>query len=101
VSNTRLFVVAGILVATGLLLLSPLASSEPDGLEKVASENGFAESAEGHALQDGPLAGYSVKGINDERWSNALSGLIGMLITFGVGLAVFALLRATRRRPGS
>lgn len=100
-SNTKLFVAAGLLVASGLVLfVSPLASSEPDGLEKVASDNGLAERAEGHALRKSPVAGYSMKGIDDERWSTGLSGLVGVLLTFGIGLAIFALLRARRGRPG-
>jgi cobalt/nickel transport protein len=102
VSGSRLFVVAGLLVATGLaLFVSPLASSEPDGLERVAENAGFASTADDHALENGPVADYSVRGIDDERWSTAVSGLIGVLITFGIGLGVFALLRRRSRPPGS
>lgn len=100
-SSSRLFVVAGLLVAAGLaLLVSPLASSEPDGLDKVAGDRGFAATADDHALENGPLADYSVRGVEDERWSTALSGLFGVLMTFGIGLGVFALLRRRGRTPG-
>jgi hypothetical protein len=97
VSNTKLFVMAGLLIAAGLaLFVSPLASSEPDGLERVATDEGFIDAAGDHALKDNPVADYSVKGIDDDRWSTAISGLIGVLVTFGVGVGVFALLRTFR-----
>lgn len=99
-SNPKLFVIAGLLVAIGLaLFVSPLASSQPDGLERVATDEGFIDTAEDHAMTDSPVAGYSVRGINDERWSTALSGLIGVLVTFGVGVALFAFMRTMKREP--
>jgi PDGLE domain len=100
-SNMRLFLVAGLLVAIGLaLVVSPFASSSPDGLEKVATDKGFLETAQDHAFADGPLADYAVKGVDNERLSTGLSGLIGVLLTFGVGLALFALVRGRRSGPG-
>jgi cobalt/nickel transport protein len=99
-SNLRLFVIGGLLVAVALaLIVSGFASSSPDGLEKVAEDKGFLETAQDHLFGDGPLADYTVKGVDNERLSTGLAGLIGVLVTFGVGLALFALLRAMR--PGS
>ena len=93
----RLFVIAGLLVAVGLaLVVSGFASSSPDGLERVAEDEGFLETARDHLFADGPLADYAVKGVDNERLSTGLSGLIGVLITFGVGLGLFALVRARR-----
>ena len=86
-SNLRLFLAAGLLVAVGLaLVVSGFASSSPDGLEKVAEDKGFLETAKDHLFADGPLADYAVEGVGNERLSTGLSGLIGVLITFGVGL---------------
>ena len=86
-SNTRLFLIAGLLVAVGLaLVVSGFASSSPDGLERVAEDKGFLETAQDHLFADGPLADYAVKGVDNERLSTGLSGLVGVLITFGVGL---------------
>jgi cobalt/nickel transport protein len=94
-SNLRMFLLGGLLVAIGLaLIVSGFASSSPDGLEKVAEDKGFLETARDHVFADGPLADYSVKGVDNERLSTGLSGLIGVLITFGIGLALFALLRS-------
>ena len=98
-SNLRMFLLGGLLVAIGLAtLVSGFASSSPDGLNKVAEDHGFAASAKEHLFETGPLAGYAVKGVNSDRLSTALAGLIGVLVTFGVGLALFALLRAMRSR---
>jgi cobalt/nickel transport protein len=100
-SNLRLFLIAGLLVAIGLaLVVSGFASSSPDGLEKVAGDKGFLETAQDHLFADGPLADYAVKGVDNERLSTGLAGLIGVLVTFGIGLALFALLRTMRSGSG-
>jgi cobalt/nickel transport protein len=98
-SNLRLFLLVGLLVSIGLaLVVSGFASSSPDGLEKVATDKNFLETARDHLFADGPLADYAVKGVGNERLSTGLSGLIGVLVTFGVGWALFALVRALRSR---
>lgn len=103
-SNARLFVLAGVLVTLGLaLFVSPWASSDPDGLERVARDQGFADEERDHALSDSPVADYQVRGVEDDRLGTAVSGLIGTLLTFGLGTAVFAAVRALRgreREPG-
>jgi hypothetical protein len=99
--NLRRFLIAGLLVAAGLaLIVSGFASSSPDGLEKVAADKGFLETAKDHLFAGGPLADYAVKGVGNERLSTGLAGLIGVLVTFGLGVAVFALLRTMRSRSG-
>lgn len=96
-SSTRAFIVAGLLVTAALaLFVSPWASSQPDGLQRVSIDKGFSEDADDHAFVDGPVANYSVKGVDDSRLSTALSGLIGVLLTFGIGLGLFGLLRRNR-----
>jgi hypothetical protein len=95
--NAKLFIVAGLLLAGGLaLLVSPFASGSPDGLNRVAVDEGFDKSATEHALEGSPVAGYAVRGIEDESVGRGLSGLIGVLLTFGVGLMLFAALRSFR-----
>lgn len=98
-SNARLFVAGGLLIAFGLaLFVSPLASDEPDGLNRVAIDKGFANDEEAHALNDSPVAGYAVEGVESERLSTGLAGVIGISITFGIGLAVFGGLKVYRDR---
>ena len=96
-SNLRIFLAGGLLVAIGLaMLVSGFASSSPDGLNKVAEDHGFAANARQHLFENGPLAGYAVKGVSNDRLSTGISGLIGVLVTFGIGLALFAMVRAMR-----
>jgi PDGLE domain len=98
-SNLRLFLAGGLLVAVGLaLVVSGLASGSPDGLERVAEDKGFLERARDHLFVDGPLADYKVRGVGNQRLSTGLSGLVGVLVTFGAGLGLFALVRARRSR---
>ena len=50
--------VGGLIVTLGLaFLVSPLASSSPDGLEKVATDEGFIDTAEDHASRRQPVGG--------------------------------------------
>jgi hypothetical protein len=96
-SNLRIFLLGGLLVAIGLaMLVSGFASSSPDGLNKVAEDHGFAANARQHLFENGPLAGYAVKGVRNDRLSTGISGLIGVLVTFGIGLVLFAVVRAMR-----
>ena len=95
-------VVGGLLVALLLaFFVSPHASSKPDGLEKVAADKGLDKGDKAHTLGDGPLADYSVKGVDDETISTGLAGIIGVTLTFAIGLGLFLILRAVRRRSES
>jgi hypothetical protein len=97
--SLALFLVGGLIVALGLaFFVSPYASSSPDGLERVAIDKGFAETAQDHALSESPLADYRVRGVEDERLATGLSGIVGVAITFGVGMILFGALRTFRAR---
>lgn len=97
-----LFIAVGLVVAGGLaLFVSPRASSQPDGLERVAEDQGFAEGAEDHALAEGPTVDDTVEGVDDEGLRTGLSGLIGIAVTFAVAGGLFLVVRRTsgRSRP--
>jgi hypothetical protein len=97
--NLKLFVVGGLIVALGLaFFVSPYASGSPDGLNRVAIDEGFAGQEQEHAAADGPLAGYAVRGVDDEGLSTGLAGVIGVAITFGIGMIAFGALRTMRSR---
>ncbi|MFI6008441.1 energy-coupling factor ABC transporter permease [Streptomyces sp. NPDC051243] len=72
------------------------ASASPDGLEKVAADNGIDKKAEEHAAADSPLADYGVKDITDARLSGGLAGVIGVGVTVVAGTGVFWAVRRRR-----
>lgn len=96
------FIAGGLVVALALaFFVSPSASGEPDGLNRVAIDNGFADTETDHALDDTPTAGYEVRGVGDDRLSTGLAGLVGVAVTFAVAGGVVLLVRRTRRSgPG-
>ncbi|HEX9774278.1 MAG TPA: PDGLE domain-containing protein [Actinomycetota bacterium] len=98
--EARYFVIGGLLVAAGLaMFVSPFASGSPDGLERVSIDQRFDGTAAGHALEGSPVAGYGVRGVGNDRVSAGLAGLVGTLVTFGVGSILFgAVVRANARR---
>ena len=69
--------------------VSYYASSHPDGLEKVAGDVGFLDSAKESAVKDSPLAEYGVAGVENERISGGLAGVIGVASTAAVSFAIF------------
>ena len=99
------FIGAGLVVALLLAgLVSFYASSSPDGLEKVAADKGLDANAEPHTLGNGPLADYGVRGVDDERLSVGLAGIVGVGVTFAVSGGLFLLVRrrgTTADQPSS
>lgn len=97
--RTRTLVLSGVVLALLLAgILSFYASSQPDGLNRVAEDVGFAQTEGDHAAADGPLAGYETEGVGDSRLSGGLAGVVGVLVVLAVtgGLALLV-----RRRPGT
>ncbi|MFI8928660.1 energy-coupling factor ABC transporter permease [Streptomyces sp. NPDC053474] len=74
------------------------ASTNPDGLEKVAHDKGIDRKEEEHAAKDSPFFDYSVEGITDTRLSGGLAGVIGVGVTVVAGTGVFWAVRR-RRAP--
>ncbi|SFY28683.1 energy-coupling factor ABC transporter permease [Streptomyces atratus] len=86
-------------LVTALVLagfVSYYASADPDGLEKVAADQGIDKKTEEHAAKDSPLADYGVKDISDTRISGGLAGVIGVGATVVVGSGVFYVVRRRR-----
>jgi hypothetical protein len=86
----------GFAVVTLLLagVVSTFAPRSPDGLQRVAREQGIARTERPHALGDGPMAGYAVKTADDGSLSGGLAGVTGVLVVLGLTSGVaFALRR--------
>jgi cobalt/nickel transport protein len=81
---------ASLVIAGGI---SYYASSQPDGFEKAAGEIGFLDTAEESPLKDSPLAEYGVAGVENERLSGALAGVIGVGATAAISFVIFYGLR--------
>ncbi|MFL7808634.1 MAG: PDGLE domain-containing protein [Anaerolineae bacterium] len=89
--------VVGLLIALGLALLSPLASPHPDGLERVAEDQGFIDRAQDPPFQ--VIADYAFPGIENEAVATVMAGLVGTLSVFSLGYGLAMLLRRRREEP--
>jgi hypothetical protein len=86
--------VVGIGIAILITFFSPLASSEPDGLEKVAENEGFI-----HSAKDAPytvIADYVFPWVHNEDAATVLAGITGVLIVAAIALTVAFLLWRVR-----
>ncbi len=91
----------GLIVALFVVLvLAPNASSSPDGLERVAENEGFADKAEGARFE--LLSDYSIPGVDNEAASTILAGVIGVIVVAGITLLAARVLRSRsgRGQPG-
>jgi cobalt/nickel transport system permease protein len=92
----RGWIAAGLGLSLAVVLLAPLASADPDGLERVATDLGFIERG-----QDAPysvLPDYTVPFLGETSLSTIAAGLIGALVVAGLTVAAVQLLA---RRPGA
>lgn len=94
------FTILALAVAVGLgTALSPFASPEPDGLERVAEDAGFLEEGRLHAIQrDAPIPDYAFPGIENARLAAGVAGFAGTLGVFVIALALARALRTSRAR---
>jgi cobalt/nickel transport protein len=88
-TRNRAFVISGLGIALLIaVLLSPFASSNPDGLDRVSQDQGFEKKA-----AEEPIAHklpfyrvfeeYQLRGV-PEQIATPAAGLIGTLVTFGL-----------------
>jgi PDGLE domain len=76
---------------------SPFASSSPDGLEKVAERQGFADRGRLAPVQErAPVPDYAIPGFEDARLATALAGVAGVLGVFALGAGVALVVRRPR-----
>jgi cobalt/nickel transport system permease protein len=92
--GSRGWVLGGIAVAVVVVLLAPLASTSPDGLERVAGDLGFLN--RGQAASYGLIPDYTIPFLGATPTSTIVAGLVGIVV---VGGLMFGVSRALRRRP--
>ncbi|OIJ63826.1 energy-coupling factor ABC transporter permease [Streptomyces mangrovisoli] len=96
-TSRRTLWISGLVTSVVLAgFVSFYASASPDGLEKVAHDQGIDKKAQRHASDGSPLAGYGVKDIADARLSGGVAGVIGVGVTAVAGSGVFWVVRRRR-----
>jgi hypothetical protein len=88
--------IVGLLIALAVTLASPLASPSPDGLERVAEDQGFDHLASEPSYEIIP--DYVLPGVPSETLATVLAGMVGVLIVFGLALGAGYVLRARQPR---
>ena len=93
------WVVVGLIIVVAFVLLSPLASSDPDGLNRVAEELGFIELGTGAPYKI--LSDYTIPFLGDNSVSTIIAGVLGAAIVATIAIGVGYLLRrqAVRSAP--
>jgi len=87
----RGWIFAGVIVSLFTVLLSPLASASPDGLESVAEDMGFL-----HLGQSAPyqiLPGYTIPFLGQTALSTIVAGAVGALVVLGLMIVIGGMLR--------
>ncbi len=98
--NGRTVALGSLLVAVlTATVVSQFAASTPDGLERVADNEGFAATATDHALDSGLFASYATGGIDNATTSLAVAGVTGVLLCLAVSFGLLFAVR-DRRSPG-
>ncbi|MCW6052516.1 energy-coupling factor ABC transporter permease [Lyngbya sp. CCAP 1446/10] len=83
--------VVGVLLISGLLSL--FASSWPDGLEAVAEKYGFKDKEAVAIENPTPLAGYTVKGLEEQPIATSIAGVVGSALCFGAAFGIAQLVK--------
>jgi cobalt/nickel transport system permease protein len=76
--GSRGWVLAGALISLAVVLLSPLASADPDGLERVAGDLGFL--GKGAAAPYQIIPDYTLPVLGETSLSTIFAGLIGIAV---------------------
>jgi cobalt/nickel transport system permease protein len=95
-SGGRGWVVGGVVATLAVLLLAPLASADPDGLERVAGNLGFLDRGQGPLFNG--LTDYTIPFLGATPLSTILASLIGAAV---VAALVVLLARGVRRRAAA
>jgi cobalt/nickel transport system permease protein len=87
----RGWIYAGIVVSLLAVMLSPLASADPDGLERVAEDVGFLDFGQSAAYKI--LPDYTVPFLGETALSTVVAGGVGVLVLLGLMVVIGGMLR--------
>jgi len=97
--STRRFFACFLLVALLIAgVASYYASTHPDGLTSVAEKTGFIHKQKQSPTSDSPFAGYSTKGIENDRVSGGVAGVAGCLLVLGLAGGLLWVVRSRGER---
>ena len=82
-------------VALLLAIISPIASSSPDGLERVAEDQDILEKA--HESMFAIVPDYMFPGIENEAVATIIAGLLGTLLVFAATIGIAGILKTQSR----
>lgn len=85
------WVVAGVIVSLLAVLLSPLASADPDGLERVAEDMGFLQLGQSAPYQI--LPDYTIPFLGETALSTIVAGTVGALVLLGLMIVLGNMLK--------
>ena len=92
--NSRKWWLIALLLCLGVATISPLASSSPDGLERVAEDQGFLDLGLDPRFE--VIPDYVFPGVENEALATILAGWIGTLLLFALGYGMGWIVRARR-----
>ena len=85
------WIYAGVIISILAVLISPMASGDPDGLERVAENIGFIDRG-----LDAPyqlLPDYTVPFLGETALSTVVAGIVGALVVLGIMFLIGSLLK--------
>jgi cobalt/nickel transport system permease protein len=85
------WVYAGVAISLLAVLLSPLASADPDGLERVAEDMGFLALGQNSPYQI--LPDYTIPFLGETALSTIVAGAVGALVVLGLMIVIGQSLR--------
>jgi cobalt/nickel transport system permease protein len=93
----RGWVVGGMIATLIVVLLSPLASSDPDGLERVAENLGFLDRGLDAPYQ--VIPDYTIPFLGETPLSTIVAGAIGALLVAALAFGIARLIRRRSTQP--
>ncbi len=92
---------AGAIIAVLLaVFVAPWASSQPDGLERIAEDKGFLEIAEETepTWSHSPIPDYEFPRVENSRVATGIAGLAGVMITLVVTVLLALMLKKRKAK---
>ena len=98
-SGGRTWIIVGIIATIVVVLLSPFASGDPDGLERVAEDLGFLETSQSAPFEI--LPDYTLPFLGETDISTIVAGIVGAVFLLGLILLLGRNLRKPQESKNS